>query len=58
MAALADPIAAREFLGQLWQVIGAIAGLAVAAVFFVFKALLRLVPQRCAMQELQGLSEC
>jgi hypothetical protein len=37
LSALADPVAASEFLGQLWQVIGATAGLAVAVVFFVFQ---------------------
>jgi len=39
LSALADPDAASEFLGQLWQVIGATAGLAVAVVFFVFQGI-------------------
>jgi hypothetical protein len=39
LSALADPDAASEFLGQLRQVIGATAGLAVAVVFFVFQGI-------------------
>jgi hypothetical protein len=39
LSAIAGPYAASEFLGQLWQVIGATSGLAVAVVFFVFQGL-------------------
>jgi hypothetical protein len=39
LSALDEPEYATAFLGQLWQVIGATAGLAVAVVFFVFQGI-------------------